>query len=496
MIQKQKVLSIEKMVEIEKSALADGCNELEFMEFAGVSVADFVERFLAQKKGSQRVTLLPGKGNNAGDAYVCGIHLLNRGVFVQALSFYSPNECSPLCLKQLNRFLEAGGKICSRTDVFEGVLIDGLVGTGFKGKAEGVLAEAISWANSTKLPIIAVDIPSGVCGDTGQVGTVAIFASSTVYLEFPKIGFFLADGWNHTGELVEGKFGLPSKYYENIEPVAFLVQKGGMQTILPISFRTQNKYKVGYLLAIAGSKAMMGAGALVSQAALRSGAGIVRWFYPEGCEQSSVLAGLDVIKDSSVDSLFNEMKRASALVIGPGMGREDGSFRLIEKVLSACVVPAVIDADALFFLSERPFFTLPRNALLTPHLGELQRLLKTDSNEGSFLEQCQNYVQEKKVFMLVKGAPNFLFQEGELPYILPFGNPGMAKAGTGDVLSGILGGLLAHKLPMLEVAVLGCFLHGLAGDLVVEDKTVFCLTASDLLLYIPKAFKQIVDSLE
>ncbi len=489
-MQKYKVVSADKMVEIERLALADGCDELEFMEKAGSSIALFVESFLLKRQGSCLVTLLVGKGNNGGDAYVCGRKLLEKGFTVEAISPYPLEACSPLCIKQRKLFIKAGGQVDPIRDLQEGVLVDGLVGTGFKGKAEGVLAEIISLANNSKLPILSIDIASGVCGSTGKVETVAICADATIYLELPKLGFFLDKGWEHTGSLVQGTFGLPSKYIEMITPSAFLVVKEGLKSLLPKPSRIQNKYKAGYLLALAGSKNMMGAGALVSKAALRSGAGIVRWFYPEGCEEGTALSGADVIKDSSIPSLLEEMKRARALVIGPGMGRGEEPFQVIREVLTKCTISSVIDADALFFLSKNPSFSIPGKSILTPHTGELKRLLDSCFIEGDLLSSSQKYVEQKQVALLVKGAPNFLFQPGEIPCILPFGNPGMAKAGTGDVLSGVLGGLLAQEMTIQDAAILGCFLHGLAGDLVVEEKTLFCLTASDLPEYLPKAFKK------
>lgn len=497
MIKKSPVVLASEMSRIEKLACSEGCNEEDFMEKAGRSIADHAELFIKENGGSSSVTLLTGKGNNAGDTYLVGMHLLQRGFLVEAFSVYPEDSCGLLCKKQQLRFQKAGGQIHFVEDINsvhfpkEGVILDGLVGTGFKDKAEGELAEAIIWANKSKLPILAVDIPSGLSGDTGRVDSVAIQATSTVYLEFPKIGFFLEQGWDHVGALLKGAFDLPLKYREEIRPEAFLVEPPLLGDFLLAPRRARNKYEAGYVIVLAGSYLMPGAGALSSYATLRSGAGIVRWFYPAGIENMIAGAPFEVIKcplESSLDPLFEEMKRARALIVGPGMGRDKESYKKIKKVLSKCSIPSVIDADALFFLSKKPSFVLPANSLLTPHTGEMKRLLDSHSLKGDLLSACQSYVTKKNTTLLLKGAPNFLFSPGNLPSILPFGNPGMATAGSGDVLTGVLAALLSQKLNPIDATILGCYLHGKAGDLAAEDLTVFCLTASDILAYLPKAF--------
>lgn len=497
MIKKIKVVSAEEIRRVEKLACNEGCSEEEFMENAGRGIADRVELFM-QKNQEISLTLLAGKGNNAGDAYVAGCYLLQKGFHVEALAIYEKEEWGSLCIKQADRFRKAGGKIevLSQDSIFpsQGILIDGLVGTGFVGAAEGVLANAISLANSSSLPILSVDIPSGLCSTTGRVEKVAIHATATIYLEFPKIGFFLEEGWDHVGLLWQETFGLPSEYQEKVKPEAFLIEEKGSGVLLPALSRTRNKYTAGYVVVVAGSSEMKGAGALSSYASLRSGAGIVKWFY-SGEEERPLNAPLEIIAcplEESWDLFFSERSRMNSLLVGPGLGRDKKAFKVIKKSLDACKCPVVIDADALWFLYKKPSYTIPKQAILTPHKGELKRLLDAHKIEGSFLSNCQTYAEKKKTTLLVKGAPNFLFTQGGLPCILPFGNPGMATAGSGDVLSGILASLLAQKMEESDAAILGCILHGLAGDLAGQDKTLYCLIASDIIEYLPKAFSRLL----
>jgi hydroxyethylthiazole kinase-like uncharacterized protein yjeF len=488
-----KVISSEEMARKEKEAVSSGLDSEKFMETAGEGIACFVEKFLLEHKKTLVVTLLAGKGNNGGDAYVAGVYLLKKGVKVAACAIYPQQEESPLCKKQRERFLQEGGVFSSFDQVKEGVIIDGLVGTGFRGEAKDVLAEAIIWANQSGLPIFAVDIPSGLCGNTGKVGTVAIQAKATIYLELPKIGFFLEQGWDHVGSLVKVRFGLPSLYIEEMHPNAFLVE-GVSSSLLPAFERTRNKYEAGYVLVLAGSPNMIGAGILASHAALKSGAGIVRWFYPE--EVDALLESIpEVIKvplGRSFSPFVAEQKRATAILVGPGMGRSAAAYKKMRRAFEESSTPVVIDADALFFLAKHPSFTIPKNAILTPHRGEMQRLLDSHGFFGDLLTACQQYVDKKNTAVLLKGAPNFLFIPNQTPHILPFGNPGMAKAGSGDVLSGILAAFLAQRLSLKDAAILACYLHGLSGDLVVKDKSPFCLLASDLISYLPKAFISLI----
>ncbi len=495
-----KVISAKNMSKLEGLAYARGCQELEFMESAGSAIADHAQQFIEQRRLSHVVTLLAGKGNNGGDAYVAGCKLLQKGFRVIALHLYSIDQCGPLCRHQKERFEALGGEIRfvheSKQMIFEkeGIILDGLVGTGFKGAAKDVLADMIAAANNACLPILSIDIPSGLCGNTGKVESIAIRATQTIYLELPKLGFFLEEGWNHVGDLVKATFGLPLDLIEEVIPDAFLVdQEDQFFDLLsfPSMKRNRNKYDAGYVLVVAGSRSMVGAGILSSYSALKSGAGLVRWFYPEEIESLVAMAPLEVIKQPLENSelFFQEMKRAKSLIIGPGMGRDKIERKKIKNLLSHCKIPSVIDADALFFLSKNPSFAVPSNAVLTPHTGEMKRLLEAHAlSDRPLLEAGTALAQKKKATILLKGAPNFLFSPNETPHILPFGNPGMATAGTGDVLAGVIGALLSQGFTPFKAAMMGCYLHGTAGDFAAKEKTVFCLTAQDILESLPKAF--------
>lgn len=490
-----RVVTTDEMAQTEKKAYAEGASDEQFMESAGIGVAEVTAQFAQEFAIEKSVTLFVGKGNNGGDAYVAGCHLKEMGFGVTALQFYPLEECSPLCQMQCARFQEMGGSVQFVTTEEEivfthfGLILDGLVGTGFSGKAEGLLAAAIEEANDSKLPILAIDIPSGVNGTTGEVGTVAIHATLTIYLGLPKVGFFLQNGWDHVGELVRVDFGLDEELTQQMETKAHLVDEETVENLLPKPRRSRHKYQAGYVLAVGASPSMPGAALLATHAALRSGAGIVRLFYPEGMEAELSNAPFELIKEAwdlkDDKRIREEATRAQALLMGPGMGRTKEAKKAVHHLLSKLTLPTVLDADALYHLIDEKSPAFPDTCILTPHHQEMRRLLTP--HEDLWIG-TQKYADQHDVTIVLKGAPTLIFHPMTKPLIVPFGDPGMASAGTGDVLTGIIASLLAQTLPPREAATLGVYLHALAGEAAAFELTSYCMTATDLIDYLPEAF--------
>ncbi|MGL5264536.1 MAG: NAD(P)H-hydrate dehydratase [Candidatus Rhabdochlamydia sp.] len=490
-----KVVTAQEMKDIEDSAYQKGHSERDFMQQAGASVANEVEKFIREKKLSKEVLLFAGKGNNAGDGFAAGSLLVKKGYVVIAYPIYPLESFSILCRSMYETFLAQGGKvefslkkIQQRLD-HAGLILDALVGTGMKKSADKELACAIEIANHAKLPILAIDIPSGLNGTTGEVGSVAIRATKTIYLEFPKTGFFLRDGWDHVGEIVRGDFGLPKN--DRIEVSACLLEPSSL-TLPPIQ-RSWHKYQKGYVVAIAGSEEMPGAAILASYAALRSGAGIVRLFSPD-----KITVPYEIIYQplKNFDTLDQELSRAKAILLGPGLRRTKKTDKIVQHLITSSPVPLVIDADALFSLAKYPYWKLPSSCVLTPHKQEMKRLLGLDTKEEiNWLSLCQNYVDEKQVTLVLKGAPTFIFTPNHLPLIITQGDPALATAGSGDVLTGIIAALLCHQLTTRYAAALGCFIHAIAGKKAAEDLTSYSVIASDLLEYLPQALSLLKNNL-
>ena len=495
-MQGEKVICAEEMARIEKLAYAQGASELEFMENAGLGIAEKTEAFIAARKLKKRITLLVGKGNNGGDAFAAGKRLIAKGFSVSAVSVFPASESSPLNQIQRKEFEKAGGKVSENVPL-EGVILDGLVGTGFRGKAEGELAIAIKKANQTGLPILAIDIPSGLSGTTGEVGSVAIRATQTIYLGLPKLGFYIGQGWNCVGELTRVDFGLPKKWILEAKAEAFLVADEKVRELLPPIKRNRHKYQAGYVVAVAGSRGFSGAAFLSTLAALRAGAGIVRLFHTKNMEAELGAAPLEVVKEELTANghlrILQECERAQAALIGPGMGRSAASKQLLKTLFPRLKIPCVLDADALFFLAESPKWEIPQNTILTPHRKEAERILQLErpKDEQELHTLCQAYVDKKNATLLLKGGPTFIFHPKSVPLISTHGDPGMAHAGTGDVLTGILAALLAQGLSPQNAAAVGAVLHGLSGEIAAAQKGPYSLIASDLIDVLPEAFLKV-----
>jgi NAD(P)H-hydrate epimerase len=499
-----KVVTAQEMARIEALAYKEGASEQTFMENAGAAIAEAVENFIEENGLPKIVTLLVGKGNNGGDAYAAGAKLLERGVKTSALHIYALNECSPLCKKMNEKFSSKGGVVHDVHDqkFFQlqktGLILDGLVGTGFRGSAEGVLARAIDAANNSGLPIIAIDIPSGLDGTSGGVGTVAINATQTIFLGLPKLGFFLKQGWEHVGKLRYADFGLGKKYLKDAKASAYLFNDSQASLLLPPLKRTRHKYQAGYVLSIAGSLGMPGAAILSSFSALRAGAGIVRLFHPLGMESELSGAPYELIRQGwdgkDLKGIKQEASRAKAMLIGPGIGRTKVSEKMLHLILKSIPLPMVIDADALYFIAENPKWKLPQGSILTPHRGEMHLLLSDfkKSKEVHELEMCQAFVQQKKVTLVLKGAPTFIYHPNTLPLIVTHGDPGMATAGSGDVLTGIIAAMVAQGLSSRAAAALSVYLHGCAGEIAASVLTSYCMIASDLIDFLPEALSHLV----
>lgn len=495
-----KVVSAKEMVRAEKAAYAAGSSDADFMEQAGRGIAEEIERYVQERDLEWIATLLCGRGNNAGDAYVAGCYLRQLGYRVEAIQLTPIEECSPLCQQNHRRFLLLGGEVRSGDEISfsdHSLIIDGILGTGFHGAVEGLFAEAIATANESGLPIVSIDIPSGVNGSSGAVEGEAIQADLTLFLGLPKSGFFVGSAWNHVGQLVQVDFGIDPRFLEEIEADFEMVTHEAAASLLPKIVRNCNKYDAGSVAGWAGSLTMPGAAILSSFAALRAGAGLVRLYHPVGMEGLLSSAPPEVIRigyDQTTD-LAEALNQAKAVFIGPGLGRTQETADRLAATLSHIERPCLLDADGLTLLARREGWTLPKETLLTPHAGEFARLVGREGEHltgWELIEEAQKYVERRGVVLLLKGGPTFLFAPGEKPAVVPVGSPGMATAGSGDVLTGVIASLMAQGLKPRPAALLGAYLHGLAGESAAALLTPYSMVASDITAALPAAFDQLM----
>lgn len=492
-----KVVSAKAMAELEAKAYQQGFTENDFMENAGKGIALSVHAFIQKHQLADKIWILCGKGNNGGDAFVAGCYLLEQGYQVTAIQPEEFEHCSPLCQQNGRRFLNQQGKIIHKCEAFgpSGIILDGLFGTGFKGQVRSPYADLIEAANLSELSILAIDIPSGLNGTTGQVEGNVIRAAETIFLGLPKTGFFLDNGWNATGSLKKVDFGLPSAIIEQATADFELMTQDEISRLLPPIQRNRHKYQAGYVLGLAGSPTMPGAALLSSLAAFRGGSGMVRLLHPHGMENELSSSPYELIKIpyayDEVDKISQLMEKAASAFIGPGLGRSQQTKSLLHSLLPQLKIPCVLDADALTLYAEQPF-TLPPQAIFTPHMGEMQTLLGASTRlklNSDLLKTCQSYAEEHHVTLILKGAPTFIFHPQTPIFVNPTGDPGMATAGSGDVLTGLIASLLSQRLSCHHAAMLGVYLHGLAGECAAKQRqTSYGIMAADLIDNFAEAF--------
>lgn len=491
-----KVVSSKQMAEIESLAYREGSSAEEFMDEAGSGVALMAHEYAETNFLDRTIILLCGRGNNAGDAYVAGIDLLHLDYDVTAVQVEPIEEATLLCRQNHQRFLMEGGRVVDSLNEFpsSSLIIDGIFGTGFHGTISEPYATLVRAANDSKLPILAIDIPSGLNGDNGLTEGEAIVATETAFLGLPKSGFFLHQGWNHVGKLRYVDFGLPKQLIDNCEASLIMTSVDMMRPLLPPVKRNQHKYEAGYVVGLSGSVGMSGAAILSAISALRAGAGIVRLLHPDGIQMELANSPYELIKQpyhpDDIHTIAETMNQASATYVGPGLGRSNQTRQLLRVLLPTLQTPCVIDADALTIISEEEI-TLPRQTVMTPHMGEMRRLLKIDKLPLSIelLDICQEFCNQKNITLVLKGGPTFIFHPGELVRVNSTGDPGMATAGSGDVLTGLIASLLAQGLAPHDAATLGVFLHGLAGEHAAQEMTSRGVIASDIIYRYPEAFK-------
>ncbi|NUR87037.1 MAG: NAD(P)H-hydrate dehydratase [Nonomuraea sp.] len=462
-----------------EQALIPTLPHLTLMKRAAAGLATVCATQLGRVYGS-RVALLVGSGANGGDALFAGVQLLKRGAKVAAVLASERQH-----LHGLEAFLNAGGDM-TRTIVPADLLVDGLLGTGASGRLRGPYERLAEDANARGLPIVAVDVPSGVDASTGRVEGVAIRADVTVTMGAIKTGLLVDPGAEWVGELEVVDIGL-GPYLP--DPDIAMLTREDVDGLLPRPVAESDKYRRGVLGVAAGSQKYTGAAVLAVGGALRAGAGMVRYIGPaapvaqvRGYWPEAVITELE-------EPSLEGVGRVQAWVLGPGFGTDDWSHELARHVL-ATNVPVLLDADALTLVAkDRSLLSRKAPVLITPHAGELARLLDADRDaiEESRLEYARRAAEELGVTVLLKGSTTVVAERGRPVRVNETGTPWLATGGTGDVLSGIAGSLLAQGLDCYEAGSCGAYLHGLAGRLASRGAP---LTSADVVRMIPDAIRE------
>jgi NAD(P)H-hydrate epimerase len=498
---------------VEQSRKIDRRAEEEFgipsrvlMERAGWSVYEAVADLLRGSRG--RLAVLCGRGNNGGDGFVVARLAHERGHAVECLVAGLEGDLGPACAEQM-RIARAAGVVPIFADdarwerklealSCRDLIVDALLGTGIKSDVHGPIREAIQAVNRCGVPVVAVDIPSGIDGDTGEELGESIWALRTVTFGLPKPYLFQGTGLEHAGHWSVSDIGIPRALLSEPTP-ARLVENDWVASMLPERLRTSHKGTSGSVLIVAGSDRMPGAASLAVHAALRSGAGLVTVAsVPSVCAKVSALhpealllplPEVDGFMAPEAAGLILEAQaRTHAAVFGPGLGQAESVRQFLGLVWRGWEKPCVVDADALNAVSdgvEPP----ASECVFTPHPGEMSRLLHSSIAEIQ-VDRFRTVAAAAEQFgqtVLLKGAYSVVAEASQPTMVNQTGNPGMATGGMGDVLSGVIGTLLAQDLPPYYAASCGMYWHGLAGDLTASEIASIGYTATDLTLRLPAA---------
>ena len=493
------------------------------MENACLRVVESIEAKMGDLRG-RRVVVVCGKGNNGGDGFAIARYLSIAGAEVKALLAASRKDVSGDALAHL-RFAEAAnvpiteitsdGKANAVAQAMgqARLIVDAMLGIGISGGARGVIAKIIPFVNEADAPVVAVDVPSGLNADTGEVAGACVKAMWTVTLGLPKRGLLLYPGAAYAGEIYVGDLGIPSSLLNGEHLRTNVTTPDLVRAWLPQRKPTAHKGDCGRVLVVGGSAGMLGAALLAGRAALRGGVGLVTLALPQSLNLAAKAALLEAttlplpetqnqtVDSSALNQIQPLLNRLNALAIGPGISREEGAAEFVRCLVKQARVPMVIDADGIVAfagehrteLRERHGVRSLLSRVLTPHPGEMATLMgiSIEEAERDRIATAQQAANDCGAVIVFKGARSIVAAPNGEVYVNPTGNAGMATGGSGDVLTGLITALLAQGLDALRAAAVGTYLHGLAGDLAAAEKGQPSLIAGDLNEFLPAAFEKV-----
>ncbi|MBI9078388.1 MAG: NAD(P)H-hydrate dehydratase [Pseudodesulfovibrio sp.] len=467
-------------------------------------------RVLLEKVGSvtaKDIFCFAGSGNNGGDAFAMARHLIDLGANVTIFHTkpkkkYKGEARTNLMLAQK---LDIPLKHLARVDINSlsqpDIILDGLLGTGFKGELRPDYLKLIRAINrmGDKAFVLSIDIPSGLDGLTGTVHPEAIVADATVTFQAMKLGLTMPKASQNTGVVHVCPIGIPEKIQKDYPVKHYLISKNIMAHI-PNAGPTMHKGTAGHVLVIGGSQGLTGAPHLTALGALRSGTGLVTVACPGGLADSIKSGSPDIMTlplgtesewtPKLAGTILSEAERFDAIVVGPGMGRTEKTVDFLKTFIADCPSNTVLDADALFALAQFPkgIQKIPQQAVLTPHPGEMARLLKIQSAniQTNRLAAVQTFVDNCAATLILKGAGTLVANQ-IMTCLSPFSEPNLAVGGSGDVLSGVIGSLMARGLSPMRASCLGVYWHGLAGHLLKKEFPTRGNLASEIANMLPKA---------
>lgn len=461
------------------------------MQRAGKAAFDFLQRRWPQ---AQKIAVFCGAGNNGGDGYVLANVAHERGCEVTIWQLGDHGKMSA----------EAKGamKVCQQNNIkmaafneqthleHPDLVVDAICGIGVHSALRDEIIAAIKKMQQSKAPIFSIDVPTGIDANTGEVLGDAVHATATITFIGLKLGLMTGHGVAYAGELIANDLQLPPELFSYVSPVAEKIHMSAYASYLKPRQRDWHKGLSGHILVVGGGPGMSGAPRMAAEAALRVGAGLVTIAaHPESVSaMNAECPELMCHGIASVSELNPLLAKADVIVLGPGLGRSEWAKLMFTRVMDT-TLPLVIDADGLNWLAETTLYS--DRWILTPHPGEAARLLATTAKDiqADRLSAIKAITKKYGGVCVLKGAGSLVSAPNELPALCDKGNPGMATAGMGDVLSGVIGGLLGQRIPAGDAAKLGVYLHAAAGDLAAKDGERG-MVAMDLMPYLRRLVNQ------
>lgn len=487
----------------------------ELMFRAGKFVA-LKTKLMVQDVPNSRIDIFCGTGNNGGDGFVAARQLTEwgancivwiigdpRNIKNDALHFYQ--KISEIC--QSIRVINTKNDLDQYQDLEESdLIIDAMLGTGFHGKVWGVIADAIRLINKANLPVLAVDMPSGVDGDNGQIEGEAVKAAFTVTMGFLKRGLLFFPGKRYAGEIAVVDLGYPRRAFSILAEKTFLIGKQDVKKVMPPISGETYKHRQGKVLICAGSPGMTGAATLCALGALRSGAGLVVNAIPESLNTIMEIKLTEALTaplpesaeqtfcPKSLTAVMNRIEWSDVVVFGPGVSDQTAVLEFGRELLKVCRKPLIIDADGLqIFQNNLELVRSIDDLIITPHHGEFALMtgIGIEQVNKNSIDVGREFVRKYPCTLVLKGAPTIVVAPSGQVAVNSTGNPALATGGTGDVLTGIIAAFRAQGMNSFDAAMAGVSIHGLAGDWGRKKLGVRALIASDLLEYLPMILRRL-----
>jgi len=461
----------------------------------------FITWFLSQFSKSNKIQIFCGFGNNGGDALLISNILYDIGYNIKVYFLNHQKKISNNCLIQLNNLndkipvQDINENIISKIKDSE-IIIDGLFGYGLSRKLENPCIGLVKHLNNLKGKKISIDIPSGISSDK-VIGDVFFKSDYTFTFQTPKLSFFFPEYINLIGKVIIRDIGLDKDILDKLSPLASLIEKNDIRKKMINRSLISHKGTFGHGLIISGSKGKMGACIMSCKASLKSGIGLLSVYVPkvgESIIQTSLPEAMTItdINNNHI-STIPKLEVFNSIGIGPGIGLHKDTEKAIVKLIKNSKIPLVIDADAINIISRNKNILkfLPKNSILTPHPKEFKRLAGTYKDSNQRIKLQKKLSRKFKLNILIKGPFSMMTDiDGNL-FINTTGNPGMATGGSGDVLTGIITGLIGRGYNSFNAMIMGVYIHGLSGDISKKNLGEESLIATDLIDNLPKAFKKI-----